>query len=192
MARCAQDNGARAVRIQGSANIESVVRRVDIPVIGMIKRRYQGFEPYITATTREVRESIAAGAGIVAFDATGRARPEGQTLREIVDSIHEAGRLTMADCAQLFDAAGAAALGVHFVATTLASYTKETEGCALPALDLVRRMKQLEPLVICEGGVKAPRHVREARCAGADAVVVGTAITDIDWLVSQFAAGVQE
>ena len=42
MARAAADNGAAGLRIQGIANIEAVRARVDLPIVGLIKREYPG------------------------------------------------------------------------------------------------------------------------------------------------------
>lgn len=188
MARAAQDNGAAAVRIQGVRNLEAVRRRVTVPVIGIIKREYEGFEPYITPTLREVREILDAGAEIVAYDATARPRPGGAGLAEIVNAIHAGGALAMADCALPEDGVCAQAAGADIVATTLCGYTKETQGTALPALDLVRRFRELDAFVICEGGIHAPASAAEALRAGADAVVVGTAITNTEWLTREYVA----
>src|SRR5271157_5677819 len=77
LARCAVQNGAAGVRIEGRERIAAVRRAVDVPIVGLVKRRYAGFEPYISPTGREIAEIVAAGAGIVAFDATARARPDG-------------------------------------------------------------------------------------------------------------------
>jgi N-acylglucosamine-6-phosphate 2-epimerase len=187
MAAASQANGAAGVRIQGVANMQAVRVRVSVPMIGIIKREYPGFAPYITPTPAEVAAIVDCGAEIVAFDATGRARPGGTTVDAMVDAIHAAGRLAMADCATADDALCAQAAGADIVATTLCGYTPETEGKPLPALDLVRRMRELSAFVICEGGVRSPSDVAEALGAGADAVVVGTAITNVDALVREFA-----
>jgi N-acylglucosamine-6-phosphate 2-epimerase len=187
MARAAQDNGATAVRIQGVANIQAVRARIDLPVIGLIKCEYAGFEPYITPTLAEVRDIVAAGAGIVAFDATERPRPGGQTVDGLIEAIAAAGCLAMADCATFADGRRARAAGADIVATTLCGYTKETKGIALPALGLTGELAALGAFTICEGGVHEPSALRSALDAGADAVVVGTAITNIDWLVRGFA-----
>jgi len=192
MAHCAQDNGACAVRVQGAANIAAVIQQVHIPVIGLVKRSYEGFEPYITPTKQEVIAVVNAGATIVAFDATSRPRPNGERLPDLLAAVHDSGAISMADCAQFSDGVAASALGADILATTLASYTKETEGRPVPALDLVEQLKTLGCFVVCEGGIKVPHQVTQALRAGADCVVVGTAITNIDWLVQQFAAAVQE
>ena len=191
MARAAQDNGAVAVRIQGVRNLRAVRARVQIPIVGIIKRQYEGFEPYITPTLREVREVLDCGAEIVAFDATGRPHPEGVTLAELAAAIHKGGALAMADCALADDGVCAQAAAADILATTLCGYTKETHGTALPALGLVRSFAQLGSFVICEGGIHAPDSGAQALEAGADAVVVGTAITNTEWLVGRYAAALR-
>ncbi len=188
MAMAAQKNGAVAVRMQGVTNIRIARRTIDVPMIGLIKREYEGYEPYITPTLAEVREVIGAGAEIVAFDATDRARPGGTTLGDIIRAIRATGRLAMADCSTVQDAERAIAAGAEIVATTLCGYTKETAESPLPALDLVRELAARSGFVICEGGVARPEQLAEALRAGADAVVVGTAITNVDVLVGEFAA----
>ncbi|MGC1381393.1 MAG: hypothetical protein WA814_10285, partial [Candidatus Baltobacteraceae bacterium] len=85
------------------------------------------------------------------------------------------------------DARAALALGADIAATTLCGYTAETAAIALPALDLVRELAALGGFTLCEGGVHAPAQVRAALDAGADAVCVGSAITNVDWLVREFA-----
>ena len=57
--------------LRGSPGLGAVRRAVDVPLIGLIKRAYPGFEPYITATAREFAEVAATGSDVVAFDATG-------------------------------------------------------------------------------------------------------------------------
>ena len=93
----------------------------------------------------------------------------------------------MADCATAADAVAAQAAAADIVATTLCGYTKETAGCVLPALDLVSELRELDAFVICEGGIHSPAQGAAALKAGADAIVVGTAITNVEWLAQQFA-----
>ena len=57
----------------------------------------------------------------------------------------------------------------------------------LPALDLVRELAELDAFVICEGGIHSPEQGATALEAGADAIVVGTAITNVEWLTREFA-----
>ena len=192
MALAAQEGGAAAVRIQGVANLEAVRARVSVPVIGIVKREYEGFEPYITPTLREVREVLGAGADIVAFDATGRPHPEGAGVGLLVEAIQEGGALAMADCATGSDGVCAEAAAADILATTLCGYTKETRQTPLPALGLVAELAGLETFVICEGGIQSPAQAAAALQAGADAVVVGTAITNIEWVVRQYVSSLAQ
>jgi len=187
LAQAAEQGGAAGVRMQGVRNLEAVRKRVTVPIIGIIKRDYAGYEPYITPTLREVREVLDCGAEIVAFDATARAHPNGAQVAELVAAVHEGGALAMADCALAAEGVQAASAGADVVATTLCGYTKETQGHALPALDLVRALAQLGCFVICEGGIHTPQAGAQALAAGADAIVIGTAITNTEWLVRRYA-----
>ncbi len=190
LARVAVANGAAAVRIEGGVRIGAVRRAVDVPIIGIVKRAYAGFAPYITASDREIAEVVAAGAEIVAFDATARPRPDGRDVADVVAAIQGRGALAMADCATEGDVRRAAAAGADVVATTLCGYTDETRGIPLPALTLVRACKVSGAFAICEGGVATPTDLQEAFTSGADAVVVGTALTNIDVLVRRFSGAV--
>jgi len=192
MAGAAKAGGAVAVRIAGEKNIEAIRKRVDLPVIGIVKREYPGYEPYITPTLREVREILKCGAEIVAFDATARPRPGGLGIAEIVGAVQQAGALAMADCALPSDGVAAQAAGADIIATTLCGYTKETAGCALPALELVREFRELDAFVIAEGGIHSPAQGAAALDAGAGAVVVGTAVTNVEWLTQQFTMALRQ
>ncbi|MGB9652862.1 MAG: hypothetical protein WCB01_13765, partial [Candidatus Cybelea sp.] len=52
---------------------------------------------------------------------------------------------------------------------------------------LVAELAATGSFSICEGAVRSPGDVRAALAAGADAVCVGSAITNVDWLVREFA-----
>ncbi|MGA8098083.1 MAG: hypothetical protein WB810_05410, partial [Candidatus Cybelea sp.] len=108
-------------------------------------------------------------------------------LGELIAAIHAAGRLALADCATAPDGIAAAELGADLLATTLCGYTLETAGQSLPALQLVAEFAATGSFSVCEGGLRSPADVRAALDAGADAVCVGSAITNVDWLVREFA-----
>ena len=190
MAAASLANGAGGLRVEGADRIAAVRRITDAPLIGIVKRSYAGFEPYITAGLREVAECAAAGADVVAFDATARERPGG-TVAAMVAAIHARGALAMADCAELGELRAAAAAGADIVATTLCGYTSATRGTELPAVELLRAAAGISALLICEGGVATPADVRNVFAAGAQAVVIGTAITNVDRLAFGFAAAVR-
>lgn len=187
MSRASEESGAVAVRIEGVGNLAAVRPRVEVPIVGLIKREYPGYDPYITPTIAEVRDVVAGGAEIVAFDATSRVRPDGSGIDDIVAEIHARGRLALADCSTAADGEAALACGADILATTLCGYTPETAARTLPALDLVAELAALVRFTVCEGGIRSPAELRAALDAGADAVCVGSAITNVDWLVREFA-----
>jgi len=191
LARCVVANGAAGVRIEGGTRIAAVRAAVGVPIVGLVKRAYPGYEPYISPTLREVGEIVAAGAEIVAFDATARRRPAGDDVAALVAAIHARGALAMADCATAADLAAAARAGADIVGTTLAGYTDETRGRALPAIDLLGAAAASGAFTILEGGVATPAQAAAGIAAGANAVVVGTALTNLDALVRGFATEVR-
>jgi N-acylglucosamine-6-phosphate 2-epimerase len=190
LARCAVASGAVGVRIQGAGHIAAVRQAVGVPIIGLIKRVYPGFEPYITVTPAEVGAIIDAGADIVAFDATPRPRPDGLDVPGLVAAIHARGAIAMADCATAAETQAAAAAGAAIVGTTLSGYTEETRGRELPALDVLRAAVATGAFAILEGGVGDAAQLIAGFANGASAVVVGTALTNLDARIRSFAAGV--
>jgi N-acylglucosamine-6-phosphate 2-epimerase len=187
LARCAEANGAAALRVEGAQRIAAVRAAVRIPIVGLVKGSPNANTPYITTSEADVEAVAAAGAELVAFDATGRPRPHGATVGALMEAIRRCGRVPFADCAELADGLAAAEAGAEIVATTLAGYTSSTRGRRLPALDLVTALAAFHAFVVCEGGVATPDDARAARAAGARAICVGTAITDTDALVERFA-----
>jgi N-acylglucosamine-6-phosphate 2-epimerase len=124
----------------------------------------------------------------VAFDATARSHAGHASVADLVAAVHARGLAAFADCAEAADGAGAAAAGAEVLGTTLAGYTAGTTGRVLPDLDLVAALRAYGRFVVCEGGIGAPAQARAAFAAGADAVVVGTAITNVDALTRGFVA----
>jgi N-acylglucosamine-6-phosphate 2-epimerase len=188
LARCVVQNGAAAVRIEGVERVRAVRAAIGVPIVGLVKGRPSAEVPYITTTPGEIAELAAAGADIIAFDATGRSRPCGATISELVAATRQHGRLAFADCASADDGRRAAEAGADIVATTLAGYTSETATCELPALGLLRALAAYHPFAVCEGGIASPKQAGAAFAAGASAVVVGTAITNVDALTRGFVA----
>eukprot|EP01030_Chromulinospumella_sphaerica_P030637 gene30637-31189_t len=72
MAQAAVDGGAVALRIEGVANVRAVAAAVRVPVIGIVKRDLQDSPVRITPFVQDVQDLAAAGARIIAFDATHR------------------------------------------------------------------------------------------------------------------------
>jgi N-acylglucosamine-6-phosphate 2-epimerase len=188
LARVAIRNGAGGLRVEGAARIAAVRAALpDAPIVGIVKRRHAGFAPYVTTIAAEVAEVAEAGADLVAFDATDRSRPGEGTVAGLIAAARTRGLVSVADCATAAEAFAAALAGADAVATTLAGYTDDTRGRSLPALDVVAAVAGGDRFVICEGGIATPEDARGAFAAGAAAIVVGTAITNVDALVRRFA-----
>ena len=190
MARACELGGAAAIRCQGLADIAAIKGRVEVPVIGLWKEGHEGV--YITPTLRHARACVAAGADVVAIDATDRPRPDGRTFEETVAALRATeDTLIMADCATIEDIRRGVAAGCDLVSTTL-SHGVAAIDCTMadgPDLPLLRRAVEEFPgfPVVCEGRVHSPADARDAIEAGAWAVVVGTAITHPTSITSWFA-----
>ena len=117
MARACELGGAGGIRCQGLSDISAIKGRTEVPVIGIWKEGHEGV--YITPTLRHARACVAAGADIVAVDATDRPRPDGKTLEDTVRPLKEEGVLVMADCATIEDIRHAFAIGCDIASTTL-------------------------------------------------------------------------
>lgn len=194
MSRACELGGAAAIRCQGISDIAAIKGRVEVPVIGLWKDGHEGV--YITPTLRHARACVAAGADIVAVDATDRHRPDGKLLEDTVRPLQEEGVLLMADCMTIEDIRHAYDLGFDLVSTTL-SHNKPAIETSLnegPDLPLLRQAVEEFPdlPIICEGHVHTPQDARAALDAGAWAVVVGTAITHPTSVTSWFKAALDE
>ena len=89
MSRACELGGAAAIRCQGISDIAAIKGRVEVPVIGLWKDGHEGV--YITPTLRHARACVAAGADIVAIDATDRHRPDGKLLEDTVRPLPDEG-----------------------------------------------------------------------------------------------------
>lgn len=179
LARAAEAGGAAGVRINGESDVRAVRAYVTVPIIGIRKMWIEDSPVYITPRFEDAAAVAAAGADLIALDATPRERPGGESVEELIPRIHrELGRPVLADVSTVREGEQAAALGADLVATTLSGYTTGAPPSE-PDLELVRRLaRSLSIPVIAEGRYRTREHVREAFQAGAFAVVVGRAITD--------------
>lgn len=191
MAEVSLRNGATGVRLESPEHIGAVRRRCPRAlIIGLWKRTFPGSSVYITPRWQEIRAVWAAGADVVAIDATERQRPGNDNLAALVRrATEELGAPLMADVDSLESGLRAAELGCRWVGTTLFGYTEGTTGQRPPAWDLLGPLKQQLPAgtaLICEGGIASGEQARRALEQGADAVVVGTAITGVDLQVAAY------
>ena len=151
-----------------------------MPIIGLIKKSYDGFPQYITVTMKEIDELVEAKADIIALDCTMRERPEAKTINEFIKKIKEKypDILLMADISTFEEGVNAEKAGVDFVGTTLSGYTPYSKKSDGPDFNLVENLaKTLRIPVIAEGKVHEPKQAKKMLELGAFAVVVGGAIT---------------
>jgi N-acylglucosamine-6-phosphate 2-epimerase len=190
MAMACIAGGAAGLRIEGIDNLRAVRARTDAPIIGITKTDLKGSPVRITVTPQDVQDLRAAGADIIAYDATDRVRPFGRD--DILAEILASGALAMADCATEADARHALAQGAHIIGTTLSGYTDETiSGDDRPDLALVRRFRNLGGFVMAEGRYNTPALAAGAIAAGADCVTVGSALTRLEHVTGWFSAAVE-
>ena len=188
MALAAIAGGAAGLRIEGLKNLRAVRRATDVPIIGLVKRAEPATDVFITPRPEDVFALREAGADIVAFDATRRARPA--PVAALVAAAHAAGALAMADLASEGDAGPAISAGVDILGTTLSGYTGG-EVPEAPDLPLVAALARLGAPVFAEGRYRTPEQAEKAIAAGATAVVVGSAITRVEHITSWFAEAVR-
>lgn len=182
-------SGAVAVRIEGIDNIKAVRAATSAPIIGLIKRDYPGTTVRISATTGDIDALAAAGADIIAFDATVYPRPA--PAADLLTTIHRHGRIAMADISTAAEAEAAARLGADLIGTTLSGYMEGPVPDA-PDMSLVKAIVGCGKPVIAEGRIRTPEQARAAIKAGAYAVVVGSAITRPEHITEWFAAAVAD
>ena len=191
MADASLRNGALGVRLESPEHVAAVRERCPKAlIIGLWKRSWPDSSVYITPRWHEVKAIWGAGADVVALDATDRFRPQAEELESLVKRAKdELGAPLMADVDSVENGLRAASLGCDWVGTTLFGYTESTRGSRPPGLHLLKPLRaQLpaETILICEGGIASPQTARDAIGEGADAVVVGTAITGVDLQVASY------
>lgn len=185
------NGGAAALRVAGSRDVKNA-KKLNLPVIGLTKpdKLPENWQEvvYITPTLKEVNELIFAGADIIAFDGTMRQRPNGVTLKSIIEEINSNGRLSMADISTFDEAVNCISLGADIISTTLSGYTKESlTDSQEPDFHLLKQIVEVtDKPVILEGRIWNPDEVDRAFEIGAHSVVIGSAITRPQLITRRF------
>ena len=194
MMASAINGGAGGLRVAGARDVKNA-KTFGVPVIGLTKPNGlpENWKEivYITPSLEKVNSLIEAGADIIAFDGTSRPH-ENCTLEEIIDVIHKAGRLAMADISTLEEGVNCAKLGADIISTTLAGYTLESgtpsEG---PDYTLLEKLvNKVDKPVILEGRIWEPNEAKKAFELGAHCVVIGSAITRPQLITKRFVEGI--
>ncbi|WP_259343692.1 N-acetylmannosamine-6-phosphate 2-epimerase [Oceanobacillus picturae] len=191
MALAAKQGGAVGIRANGPSDIRQIKKKVDLPIIGIWKKDYEGFDAFITPTIEDAKSVAEAGADIIAVDATEQTRP--QKLEELVDYIQQVlGKKVMADISTLSEGKDAHELGCDYIGTTLSGYTSYTKDRAQPDFSLLEELiKEVSTPVVAEGNFGSPEQAKKALEIGANFVVVGGAITRPQLITKSFVDGMK-
>ncbi|WP_434999136.1 putative N-acetylmannosamine-6-phosphate 2-epimerase [Vibrio scophthalmi] len=188
MAQAAEQAGAKALRIEGVANVAAVSRAVNLPIIAIVKRDLTDSPVRITPYLCDVASLAEAGATIIAFDATNRERPESRDV--IAKAIQESGCFAMADCSNFEDGLWANEVGVDIIGSTLSGYVGDEEPTE-PDLQLVKQFSQAGFFTMAEGRYNTPELAAQAIAHGAVAVTVGSALTRLEVMIDWFNSATQ-
>ncbi len=147
LAEASLARGAIGVRLESPEHIGAVRRRCpEALIVGLWKRTLPDSAVYITPRWEDLRAVWAAGADVVALDATDRPRPGGESLEQLVERARrELGAPLMADVDSVASGLRAAALGCALVGTTLFGYTEATAQRTPPAWDLLEPLRRQLP-----------------------------------------------
>lgn len=175
-----------AFRLNGPDHIRAVREVTSAPIIGLHKV-HNGQRNIITPTLELAFGLAAAGADIIAVDATVESRRDDFS---IIEQVHrQTGLPVMADVSTESEGLQAWKAGAALVGTTLSGYTPQSGfNGGDPDLPLVRALTDRGVRVVAEGRYRTPAQVAQAFRQGAIAVVVGSAITDPAWIAASLMA----
>ena len=196
MALAAKQGGAFGIRANTKEDISEIKKTVDLPVIGIVKRNYEGCDVYITPTMKEIEELMEVKPEIIAIDATVSSRPKGVSVDDFFQKVKEKypNQLFMADCSTVEEAIHADELGFDFIGTTLVGYTKQSSHLKIEKNDfeiLQEILKKVKHPVIAEGNINTPQKAKRVLELGAYSVVVGSAITRPQLITKSFAQEIE-
>jgi len=189
-AKAAIMGGAAAIRSEGIAKTDLIIKNVSVPVIGLIKGKFEDGYVRITGSFDEVEQLININCPIIAVDGTKRER-EGLQGHEFIAEIKKRYNCTvMADISTYDEGLACAGSGADCVSTTLSGYTPYTAKSEEPDYQLVEKLsKALTVPLFAEGRINTPDIAKLVINCGAFAIVVGSAITRptmiTEWFVKQ-------
>ena len=195
MARAAKRAGTPAIRTSSIRDVVDIKKETGLPVIGLVKINYPGYDSYITPTMKEVDDLVAVGSDVVALDCTLRKRGDGTTINEFIAQIREKypDIILMADISNYEEGINAWKCGVDIVGTTMSGYTDYTSKKDEPDYELMTRLAaDIDIPVIGEGKIHYPDQAVKALQTGVWSIVVGGAITRPLEIAQRFMKAIDE
>ncbi len=181
MARAAKRAGAKCIRTNSIRDVSAIKKETELPVVGLIKKVYEGYGSYMTPTMTEVDALVEAKADIIALDCTMRERGDGTTINEFLWQIREKypDIILMADISTYEEGINAWKCGVDLVSTTMSGYTEYSPKTKGPDFELAKKLVEaVDVPVIAEGRIHTPENAKKMfEEAGVHALVIGGAIT---------------
>ena len=191
MAQAAEWAGAAGIRANSPDQIKMIKEHVDLPLIGLYKIWHDDTDVFITPTLDAARQVWDAGADIIALDCTDQITHEGKPAWELLPLVQKEipDALIFADVSTYEEAKRAVDLGADIVGPTLYGYTEATKHIEEPNLREFARMCRDfgdRVFMIMEGHIYTPEDAVKCLYLGADAVVVGSAITRPHLIAKRF------
>ncbi len=180
-ARCAELGGASGIRSEGLKRTKAIKETINLPVIGLVKRKFRNGYVAITIRERDFLELLEIGSDIIAVDGTPRMR-EGMGGPEFIRYLKSKYFCKiMADISTVDEGIACAVAGADYISTTLNGYTPWTinDNNGKPNEELVCELLVNLPgiPVVAEGRIFNTSQAKKFISMGCEFVVVGSAIT---------------
>ena len=191
MANAAEWAGAVGIRANSPEQIRLIKEHVKLPMIGLYKIWHDDTDVFITPTLEAAKQVWEAGAEIIALDCTAQITHEGRPAYELLPIVKKEipDALIFADVSNYEEAKRAVEMGADIVGPTLYGYTEETKQIEQPDLREFARMCRDfgdNVYMVVEGHIYTPEDAIKCLYLGADAVVVGSAITRPHLIAKRF------
>lgn len=191
MANAAEWAGAVGIRANSPEQIRLIKEHVKLPMIGLYKIWHDDTDVFITPTLEAAKQVWEAGAEIIALDCTAQITHEGRPAYELLPIVKKEipDALIFADVSNYEEAKRAVEMGADIVGSTLYGYTEETKQIEQPDLREFARMCRDfgdKVFMVMEGHIYTPEDAIKCLYLGADAVVVGSAITRPHLIAKRF------